>query len=365
MNKKSLIFIFGIIISLVCTWLFARHIDWGTLISALKEADFIYIIPSFFVAMAVYAIRALRWQSILSPLKKIPYINVFSAISIGFMANHILPARAGELIRPIMIAKKNNIKITAVLTTVVLERIFDLIGLIAFTVVVLLIIPAPNENKQINTVAEYSTTATEQEINRTESKQENNGSSFLLTLKRWVGVFAGTGIGAIVFLALFMIFPGKISRFLNNLFSIFPDKIRIKLMSLVDSFIEGLQILSSRKQVIWILFLTILIWVVSAASMYIFSFSFGINLPFIGSCLTLICIAFAVALPQAPGYIGVFHLATQKSLEVFNIELVSSQSFAISLWALSMIPITIIGILFLWKEGIAFKDLAKFEDKNK
>ncbi|MGR3319509.1 MAG: lysylphosphatidylglycerol synthase transmembrane domain-containing protein [Candidatus Anammoxibacter sp.] len=359
LNKKSIIIVSGIIISLVCTWLFARHIEWGILAKSLKGANYSYVIPAILASLLAYVLRAMRWQSLISPIKKISLINLFSAISIGYMANHILPARIGEIIRPAMIGKKENIKITSALTTVVLERIFDLLGLLVFTVVILILIPSPNRETQTN-AQNFHSAADSAQVDKPHHNNQKDETSFIDTLKKWIGVFAGAGVAAIAFLFMFIIIPEKITKALHKVFNVFPEKIRKKLEEFLVSFIAGLQILGNKKHLVWILFLTIAIWILTALSMYILAFSFNLNLSFTGSCLVAVCLGFAVALPQAPGYIGLFHLATQKALEVFNIEMVASQSYAISLWAISIIPITIIGILFLWKEGVSLKDLSKF-----
>lgn len=361
-NKNQILLILGIIISVVCTWLFARHIDWITLKYAFKEADYLFVIPTIFLIILIFVARTLRWKSLLSPIKRISFANLFSATCIGYMANHVLPARVGEIIRPLVIAKKENIKITPSLATIVLERIFDLLGLIVFTIVILMIIPASKEKGQINVSNIYSSTVAGEMERVSQAKEiETNNTSFLIVLKKWIGIFAGIGVATIAFLMALALYPEKVVKFMTRLFSLFPHKIRDKLEELLESFISGLQILGSKRHIIWIFFLTNVIWVLLAVTVYIFSFSFNMSLPFTGACLVTICIAFAVALPQAPGYIGVFHIATQKTLEIFGIEMASSQSFAITLWAISIIPITVVGIFFMWREGIAFKDIVKLE----
>lgn len=362
LGKNQILLILGIIISVVCTWLFARHIDWITLKYAFKEADYLFVIPTLFLVILIFVVRTLRWKSLLSSIKRISFINLFSATCIGYMANHVLPARVGEIIRPLVIAKKENIKITPSLATIVLERIFDLLGLIVFTVVILMIIPASKGQKQISISNTYSSAvAGEMDMVSHTKEIENSKTPILVVLKKWIGIFAGIGAATVALLMALAFYPEKIVRLTARLFSIFPHKIRDKMEELLESFISGLQILGSRRHIIWIFFLTVVIWVLLAATIYVFSFSFNMNLPFTGACLVTICIAFAVALPQAPGYIGVFHIATQKTLEIFGIEMASSQSFAITLWALSIIPITIVGIFFMWREGIAFKDIVRLE----
>ena len=82
-----------------------------------------------------------------------------------------------------------------------------------------------------------------------------------------------------------------------------------------------------------------------------------------GACLVAICLALAIALPQAPGYVGVFHIAVLKSLDIFGIQTTAAQSYAIVLWAISILPITLMGFFFLWREGIAFREVVKLEEE--
>lgn len=361
LSKKNTALFIGMIISSICVWLFARNIDGAILLASLKEANYIYVLPVIFISIFVYVLRGLRLKSILSPVKNVPVINMVSASYIGFMANNILPARAGEIIRPVLISKKENIKLTSSFTTAILERIFDMLGLLVFTVMVLILIPSQNSHKVTSNLAvEAHDSTTESNIHGHSDNERDN--SFLDTLKKWIGIFAGAGLSAIIFLSLFIFIPTKMTQLLHSIFSIFPKKIKTRLSDSLDPFIAGLQVLGNKAHVTWIFFLTINIWMFIALGMYVLSFAFNLNLPLLGACLVSTCIAFAVALPQAPGYIGVFHIATQKSLEIFNIDLASSQSYAISLWVLSIIPTIIIGLIFLWKEGISFTELSKFKN---
>ncbi len=364
-SKKSTVLFIGIIVSSVCVWLFARNIDWTILLVSLKEANYIYVIPTIFITMFVFVLRGLRWKSILSPVKNVPVINLISASYIGFMANNILPARAGEIIRPVLASKKEKIKLTSSVTTVILERIFDMLGVLVFTVTVLILIPTQNndnDNHKQTSNLTLEAHASPAQLNTKDNTNAKTKDSFLDLLKKWIGIFAGAGISALVFLSLFIFIPTKMTKLLYAIFSIFPGKIKARLSESLDPFIAGLQILGNKSHVAWIFFLTITIWTFIALGIYVLSFAFNLNLPFLGACLVSICIAFAIALPQAPGYIGVFHIATQKSLDIFNIELASSQSYAITLWVLSTIPTIIIGLIFLWKEGISFTELTKFKN---
>ena len=369
LDKNKIIFILGILVSLVCMWLFARKIEWNHLNRALREANYIYVLPAIIITLISFFIRTIRWSILISPVKKVSILNLFSANMIGFMANNVLPARVGEVIRPIMIGKKENIKLTTSIATVVMERIFDILSIITVASVILFVIPTDNIHKQQNnsnnpkvSIKELKThDLNDSHVTKssTSDKVRTTGSYIIKQLKKWSIIFAILGTLAITSLFLLSIYPEKASNILKKLSFFLPHHIKDKLISFLDSFIAGLQILDNKKQLLWIGFLSIIIWLLNAAGIYVLSYSFNISLSFVAACFINICIAIAVALPQAPGFIGVFHIAVQKSLDIFGVGLSSSQSYAIILWAISVIPVTLIGLMFLWREGISLREITK------
>ncbi len=351
LKKKNVLFIVSITISIVCTWLFVKHIDWLLLKNALGGANYWFIIPTLILTLLVYIVRALRWQVLLSHIKRISVVNLLSVTSIGFMANNILPARVGEILRPFILTKKENVKFSTSFATVIVERIFDMLGLILFTVVVIALLPHPpatQENSLTHVSADHVYTIKE---------------SIIPSLKKWTEIFAAVGVVTIGTLFSVVMRPDFFKKILFNLCAFLPHKLRDKVLGLYESFVYGLKILEDKKQTVWILMLSLFIWVLGGAEIYLLGFSFHMHLPFMGACLVAVCLALAVALPQAPGFVGVFHIAVLKSLHIFGIETTAAQSYAIVLWAISILPSTLMGFLFLWREGIAFREVIKLEEE--
>lgn len=313
--------------------------------------------------------RAIRWSSLIAPIKKVSILNLFSATMIGFMATNILPARVGEIIRPIIIGKKENIKMTACIATVVVERIFDILSLIIVASILLFFMPLDNVHKKDNSIIknakEYAEDQEPKDLNEnslanthTSNKTDETDSSIIRQLRKWSIVLAFVGIFAIGTLFLLSTYPEKSAVITEKLIFFLPHHIKDKLINLLHTFISGLQILDNKKQLLWIGFLSLIIWMLNAAGVYVLSYSFNIGLSFAGACFVIVCLAIAVALPQAPGFIGVFHIATQKSLDIFGVGLTSAQSYAIVLWTINVIPVIIVGLLFLWREGMHLSDLS-------
>jgi len=348
-NKKNIIFILSIIVSIVCSWLFVRNIDWPLLKNALKDANYWYVIPTLILTLLVYVVRAIRWQGLLSHIKPVSGSILLSITSIGFMANNILPARVGEVLRPFILYKKEKVKFSTSVATVIVERIFDMLGLIIFTVAVIALLPHPTHH---NTAIPLS-------ANEAHTIRE----SIIPSLKKWTEVFAAVGVLTIVSLFLIVIKPDFFKKVLSKICFFLPHKLKDKAFGFYDSFVHGLKILENKTQTIWMMVLSLVIWVLGGAEIYLLGFSFHMHLPFMGACLVAICLALAVALPQAPGYIGVFHIAILKSLDIFGIQTTAAQSYAIVLWAISILPSTLMGFFFLWREGIAFREVVKLEEE--
>lgn len=348
-NKKNITFLFSMVISIVCLWLFMRHIEWSLLKKALMEANYWFVIPTLILNLVVYLIRALRWKGLLSHIKTIPTINLLSITCIGFMANNILPARIGEVLRPFLLYKKETVTFSTSVATVIVERIFDMLGLIIFAAVTIALLPDPS-GRMHNSFVPVSV-------------QETTDISALviLSLKKWTEVFAVVGVLMIIALFLIVTNPDFFKKILAKLTFFLSHTLKDKVFVFYDSFVHGLKILENRTQTFWILGYSLLIWIIGGAEIYFLGFSFHLQLPFLGACLVIICLSLAIALPQAPGFIGVFHIAILKSLDIFGIHTPAAQSYAIVLWIVSVFPITILGFLFLWKEGITLHEVVKLE----
>ena len=337
LDKKKMLLIVGLMVSIICSWLFVRKIEWSSLGVAFSEAKYIYIFPTIIIMFASFYIRAIRWEVLLSPIKKISVLNLFSASMIGFMANNVLPARLGEIIRPVMIARKEKIGVSTSFATVAIERVFDILGIIVIASLLFCFLPSDNQG---------------------------NSQAVIHQLKKWSAIMAFFVICTIAILFLLSLYPKKAGAVFEKLLFVFPHHLRDKLVNLLHSFISGLQVFDHKIKLLWVGILSMVIWLLNAASIYVLCYSFDIGLSYAGACFVTVCIALAVALPQAPGFIGVFHIATQKSLDVFGVGLSSAQSFAILLWAVSVIPVTVAGLLFLWREGISFGEISHYDEEK-
>ncbi|MGH7862311.1 MAG: lysylphosphatidylglycerol synthase domain-containing protein, partial [Candidatus Dormibacteraceae bacterium] len=73
--------------------------SFGGMVASLDRANYFYLVPALLVYFAGVWLRAVRWHFLLRPVKPIPSRRLFPVVVIGYMANDVLPARLGELVR--------------------------------------------------------------------------------------------------------------------------------------------------------------------------------------------------------------------------------------------------------------------------
>ncbi|MGR3296279.1 MAG: lysylphosphatidylglycerol synthase transmembrane domain-containing protein [Candidatus Bathyanammoxibius sp.] len=346
-NVKQISLLLGLCISAVFLWLFLREIEWDELYSALQRADYIYVIPAVLITLVTYLIRTARWELLVLPIKKVSFPNVLSATTIGLMANHVLPARAGEIIRCVVLSRSEKVRVTGIFATVIMERLLDSLSLIIFATVVIAVI------------APHGTGSGATESSVAAGNSIDTHTLLFVQLKKGLGILTGICIMSAILLAFLDIYTQRTLDLVSKLCFFLPHSINDIILHLLESFVRGLKVLKNFRQLLWLSFLSFSLWISFVLIMILLGYSFGIDIPFAAMCFVCICIALAVAMPQAPGYIGVFHYVVQKSLELFHVAPATAQSYAIVLWSVSIFTSIILGAFFLWREGLSFGQMVK------
>ena len=130
----------GVAVSIVALWLVLRSVDLQETADVLRTADWRWI-----AALAVFlcidlAIRTLRWQRLLAPIAAVPYRHTLGYLLAGYLANNVLPARIGELVRSHYAGDREGISRSTTLGTIVVERVVDLVTVVAIASVAILVL---------------------------------------------------------------------------------------------------------------------------------------------------------------------------------------------------------------------------------
>ncbi|HET9939900.1 MAG TPA: lysylphosphatidylglycerol synthase transmembrane domain-containing protein, partial [Candidatus Eisenbacteria bacterium] len=142
-KTRVLLVLFGLALSAAAIVMLGRSIDVGEAMRAMGRASIPWFLAANLLTIAVYWLRSLRWRSLLKPHASPTVGRLFRANMVGFLAINILPARLGELVRAFALARKERISTAAVLGSVAVERILDLVFLGIFWALSLLFAPLP------------------------------------------------------------------------------------------------------------------------------------------------------------------------------------------------------------------------------
>lgn len=313
----------GTLISAIFLYLAFREIDFNQLWQTLRSAKWVWVLLGLvFYFMGVW-VRTWRWQVLLNPLKRIPQWRLFPVVCIGYMGNNVYPARAGEVLRSILLKQTDNVPISGSLATIVVERLFDGITILA------LVLLNFRQLVQIAPDAEWM-------------QRIQTGS-----------VFVGAIFAVILLVFLALLFLPKqtqaVSTWLIN--RLLPLKLRPKVSGILDKFIDGLRVLRSPGQTALVLALSMLVWIFEGGLYWSVMKALELDLSFMSLLLIEGVVNLVLLIPAAPGGLGTFDAAAKFMLSLFGTPPEQALGYALILRVALWIPITALGAIFFVKEG--------------
>ncbi len=290
-----------------------------------RRADPVPLGLALVATLGTYALRALRWQYLLAPLGKTRFSSAFKATVIGFAASFLLPARAGEVIRPYVLARRERLSAPAAFATVILERLLDLL-------VVLLLF------------AWFVLTAGPGGV---------AGDPAEFARVKLGGITAvAVAIAGVAFFFVMAGHPERLGRLGLRLDAVLPARLSRALAGFLRTFTEGLAVMRQPRRLLVSLGLSFPLWLSIAAGIWLTSRAFHITFPFAGSFLVMAILVVGVAVPT-PGAIGGFHAAYEFAAGTFfAVPADRAVGAAFVLHAISFVPVTILGVLFMVGEGL-------------
>jgi len=324
-RRKQLTVWIGLAISVLFLYLALRNVRFGEIRQALGQVDPGLLLLAAAVFMLSFSVRAVRWRYILRPVREIGHGPVFSLLSIGFMANNVLPARLGEFVRAYFLSRKTGIRKSLSLATILLERLSDFAALLLSALLVTLFFSMPAAVEHVGVAA---------------------GVVFLLFVALLVLVHARTT---------------AVRDLIARLFSpLGPSRSR-GLMERIDAFIEGLLIVRTGRGVLWIFTLSLCVWGLWTVALHLTLLAFHIDVPLSARLLILAVVNLGALIPSSPGYVGPYHYLCWVCLSVYGVEKSLAFSFSLILHALWYVPLTCLGFIFLGKEHLSLSQIRSVE----
>jgi glycosyltransferase 2 family protein len=334
-------FSLGIIITLGCLWWAFQQMlidDDGTKKSAAEvfakisaafcKADYRSLPVMWACLAAFYWLKVIRWKMLLEPLGKFrPMRELFPATIIGFAFNNVLPAHLGEFVRVFVFSRQTGLPRTAVLTSIVLERVFDVIAILTFLALGLFLV----DRAELDPI--YVQTA-------------------------WV--LAGCVCTGLIGAAVYLIWTKPVLAMADKVLTLLPfvpEGLRGKIMGILETAAGGLESLRSPRLLSGILATSFVQWMLNGLTIHLALWAFGIDVPLAVSAIVLGVTAIGVTVPASPGYFGIIQGCFLLVLNLFGED--REVVFAASIYyhMLQWVPVTMIGMLFFSRAGLKIADI--------
>lgn len=315
----------GIIITLLFVGLLAWKIDLHEVTTALAQANYVWVIPAVCCTLLSYILRTLRWQIILRPIRPLGFRALLPVLMIGFMANNLLPARMGELVRAYALGRKTGLSKSLGLATILLERLCDGVSLIVVLGIIALFYPLPGPVREAGTIA---------------------GAIFLIG-----------GIGSLALLTRQQLAIRVIGLVVRPL----PGRIGERITSTTLAFVEGLRVLQNGRDLIVVVAWSAVIWSVEATS-YLLILR-GVHpvltsgTPLLAALMMMAMVNLGSLIPSAPGYIGAYQFFGVMALSAFGVSAGSALAMAIVTHASQWVTVTGVGLAFVARESVGLGGL--------
>jgi uncharacterized protein (TIRG00374 family) len=306
-----------------------RNVEWGKAAGALAGAQYVYILPMFAVTVFSLYIRAQRWRILLRPVGSPALRTLVDATYIGFMANAILPLRVGEVIRPVLVSRKEREPLGGILATIVLERIFDVFTILFLFGVAAALVPVSESVRQWG--------------------------------YRLCGVAALLGAGV----ALVRWQETLALRLLRLVLRPLPPRLAQPIDHFFGSFVQALEILDSPLTFIQLLAWSLYLWLV-ISSIYLFGLlQFGMEVPLLVGAIAVTAVtAIAVSAPSAPGGIGLFNFGCVLALAIFRISESDAIAYSLVLQVTQIVAVVAAGLYSLAREGMTMRQIEGLSERD-
>jgi uncharacterized protein (TIRG00374 family) len=320
----------GIAVSLACLYFATRGTDWAQVGSVLAAARGWWIVAVLLASLLSVYVRAQRWRILLRPVGVVPLYSAISATAIGFGATSVLPFRVGEILRPALLGRQPGVGMTAALSSVVLERLFDMLLVIVCFLGVALVYPEVPPRMRQGAVV--------------------------------LAVLATLGF---IILVVMQRHRARTEAVIGRLLRPLPARFARRIEPLVGSFLNGLSGVADLRTVLLVLAYSAYLWGVIALT-YLFAFlALNMDVPLVAASLAaVVVVAAMVFLPQAPGFVGTWQAGCVLALSWFHVDHEVAVGYSLLTWIVQMaINVAAAGV-FLAREDLPLGKLLRLGQRE-
>lgn len=330
MNKKRIL-IMLVVLALLCllVWLQVRtwkQFDWHTFWLQTEHVNWWLILAGVVLTYAAYALRAVRWKIFLKPVCKTTSVRLLPAQFIGFTALALL-GRAGEVVRPYIIAKKEKVSFASQMAVWTVERIFDMGG---FAVLLALSFLSP----------------------------DLRALSFYHGLRDGAFALFALVLGLVIAMVVIRKSGERVGSFLHNMFAGMAPSFAYHLRDKIRGFSVGLETIQGFSEALQLTAISIFMWLLIALDYTAITHAYPGTLheTTMPMAILLMGASMVGSLLQLPGVGGGSQLATIGMLSAaFGVPHELAVSCGMLIWAVTFMSVIPAGLLLARREHISMR----------
>ena len=320
----------GIALSLACLVWVLREVDFFQLWQAVRRTNPLYILLVNVLFAGSFIMRTFRWQLLLQPVKRADFAPLFSSNIIGFMANNLLPARLGELVRALVASRLAKAPLAGTLASLVVERMLDGPVVLGFLLVVLFFLDPQAEAGPL-TVAAIKTAG-------------------LSLFTVWLIMLA--------LMAAAVRWPEQVANTVGAAAARLSLRLGVRLRRVLLTFGQGLAPLRRPRLLISLFLLSLGVRAFIFLMHTVFLAAVGLPLDIMLGAMATLAALLATSIPAAPGSIGAFQLATYYALVMVGAPEQPALAYSILYWAAQYFPLVAAGLVETYRQGLNFRFLS-------
>ena len=343
--KRGLQALIGLVIGALMVWLLFRDTDWKEVGEGIKRIHWGWFVAAQIPLWLSFPIRVQRWTYIVRVDRPVSFRHLFSATQIGFLGNFVLPARAGEGIRALVLTRLSGIPFFKSFAMVGLDRVTDLFGLIAVVMVAVL---AYQPTEPVSIPAETFGTA----------------EPIVFGLRAYQ---VGAALAAV---SLVVVIAGFVAIYLNRkvvlrisdaIVGLVSTWLAQKLHTAIDHFADGLHVFKSPSDMSKSIGFSLATWAISICFLYSVSKAFFPDIPWYLPFVMQALIAAGISIPGPPGFIGQFHIPVVIAFVMLvpDVNVDHAKGAAIVMHLMNLPPVAILGVWSLLRENVGLFELRR------
>jgi len=317
------------------------QIDVGEMLSALGQANYVYIVPGVLIYFVSLYFRAFRWRFLLGSFAELRTWRLYPVVLVGYMANNLVPMRLGEVARSYFLSTREPVRGSTALATIIVERVFDGLALLSLLALAGLALPIGDL------------------IART-------SDAVRLVPGVVVAVFVLPFIVALALMALAALYPDRMREFMALFVRRLPARFQERVMALLERFLIGFAGLHRPRRLATALLLSLPIWLAEAAMYFVIGIGFGLYDAFDGfmhaAAAILMVTALsnlATSLPSSQGSVGPFEFFASITLVGLGVDGGTASAYAVVLHAALLLPPVVAGLAYLASRSVSLGQLTR------